>query len=138
MRRIFSTAQLGRWGEASNAWAARLDDQPELTLRLAEPAALRELRLTFDTNLSRELTISINQEVLARQVHALPAGAGQELPGYVSSTAAAVFGRNGCRMQPARLCVLSMPETLCDSIVLDQWETYGSDIVRVFEIRAYA
>lgn len=124
-------------GEASNAWAARLDDQPELTLRLAEPAALRELRLTFDTNLSRELTISINQEVLARQVHALP-------PELVKSCRIRFFHCGSCvreeRLQnaAARLCVLSMPETLCDSIVLDQWETYGSDIVRVFEIRAYA
>jgi len=59
-------------GEQTNCWAAYAADHPTLTLRLAAPAAVRRIQLTFDSNLSREITISINREVLGRQSAGTP------------------------------------------------------------------
>ncbi len=124
-------------GEESNAWTAPLARQPELTLCWEQEQRIRQLHLTFDTNLSREITISINRDVLNRQIHALP-------PELVQCCRVRFFRQGNCvaerRLEniAKRLNVLSLPEALlCDKIVIDQWKTYGSDTVRVFEIRAY-
>ena len=125
-------------GIESNAWAASITQNPELTLCWEQEQSIHELRLTFDSNLSREITISINRDVLGRQVHTLP-------PELIQSCRIRFFHHGVCVLEQrleniaSRLNVLTLPEALlCDRIVIDQWKTYGSDTVRLFEVRAYA
>ena len=124
-------------GECANCWAAYEADNPTLTLRLAEPAAVRQIQLTFDSNLSREITISINREVLGRQSAGTP-------PELVRSCSL-VFEREGaviCRMDVGELwqrrCVFDLEQpVLCDTIRIENIRTHGAELIRVFEARAY-
>lgn len=53
--------------EESNCWRATIEDRPSLLLSLPGKTPIREIRLVLDSNLSREITPSINQDVLSRQ-----------------------------------------------------------------------
>lgn len=124
-------------GEQTNCWAAYAADNPALTLRLASPAAVGQVMLTFDSNLSREITISINREVLGRQ----SAGTPPELVRALSL----VFEREGaevCRMAydglSQRHCVFDLKQPVCcDTIRVENIQTHGAETIRVFEARAY-
>lgn len=125
-------------GEESNCWAAYAKDQPKLTLRLASPAAVGQVILTFDSNLSREITISINRDVLARQSEGLP-------PELVRSCTLAfeLEGKPVCRKEldglSQRHCIVQLTHNVtCDTIRIGNLQTYGADVVRIFEVRAYA
>ena len=124
-------------GEQTNCWAAYAADHPTLTLRLAAPAAVRRIQLTFDSNLSREITISINREVLGRQSAGTP-------PELVCSCRL-VFVRDGADVRHIdieglwqRRCVLDLEQPiLCDAIRIENIRTHGAKIIRIFEARAY-
>ena len=124
-------------GEQTNCWAAYAADHPTLTLRLAAPAAVRRIQLTFDSNLSREITISINREVLGRQSAGTP-------PELVCSCRL-VFVRDGADVRHIdieglwqRRCVLDLEQPiLCDAIRIENIRTHGTKIIRIFEARAY-
>lgn len=125
-------------GERANCWAAPAADDPSLTLRLAAPADVGEVRLTFDSNLSREITISINREVLGRQSESTP----EELV-RACSLVFELEGRAVCRKAldglTQRHCVVRLDQPVrCDAIRLEDFRTHGAQVVRVFEVRAYA
>lgn len=125
-------------GECANCWAAPAADDPSLTLRLAAPADVGEVRLTFDSNLSREITISINREVLGRQSESPP----EELV-RACSLVFELEGRAVCRKAldglTQRHCVVRLDQPVrCDAIRLEDFRTHGAQVVRVFEVRAYA
>lgn len=124
-------------GEQTNCWAARAADHPSLTLRLDAPAEIGQVRLTFDSNLSREITISINREVLGRQSESTP-------PELVRAFTL-VFEREGvevCRRTvdglSQRHCVFDLEQPVCcDALRVEDISTHGAEIVRIYEIRAY-
>ena len=125
-------------GECANCWAAPAADDPSLTLRLAALADVGEVRLTFDSNLSREITISINREVLGRQSESTP----DELV-RACSLVFELEGRAVCRKAldglTQRHCVVRLDQPVrCDAIRLEDFRTHGAQFVRVFEVRAYA
>ena len=125
-------------GEESNCWAAYAKDHPELTLRLSAPAAVKQVALTFDSNLSREITISINRDVLARQSEGLP----PELV-RACSLIFELEGKIVCRKEldglSQRHCIVCLDHGVCcDTIRIGNLQTYGAGVVRIFEARAYA
>lgn len=125
-------------GDRGNCWAAYVKDAPVLRLKLKQPQAVREIRLTFDSNLSREITISINQEVLGRQVEGLPPelvrGFTVTLYSDGQPVQAQVTDDNALRQRVIRL----EKPVLCDAMTFGGFSTYGADVVRIYEVRVYA
>lgn len=123
-------------GEESHCFAACVSDQPSIEIALAAPACLRELHIKSDSNLSREITISINSKVLGRQSQSIP-------PELLKSCRVRLMLEDRCvheaRLQGLyqRFTSLSLPGVLCDRVIIDQMETHGDEMLRLFEVRLY-
>lgn len=123
----------------SGCWiSAPLSQNGEtLRLRLHKTCRVRQVRLTFDTNLSQEIMPSITRKVRDRQAKGLPC----ELVRAYTLTLMAE-GEEVCRKtvddNGQRLNVLNFDQVLCDEIRLHVKETYGCESARVFEVRIYA
>lgn len=124
-------------GTQMNCWAAHAVDQPLLTLNMQAAQQISKLEIKFDSNLSRENTISINNEVLGRQCEGTP-------PELVKNCRIRfvkdgnVIGTKKLKNLSQRYCIVKLDEPLvCDTVYMDQFETHGADVVRIFEIRAY-
>ncbi len=108
-----------------------------LRLRLAEPARVGQVRLTFDSNLNRAIKITLSAKRIAQQQVGPPAELVRdyEVRLLLGEEEAAVRRVEG---NYQRLNVLDFPETpLCDSIEVRVTATNGYANARVFEVRAY-
>ena len=123
-------------GDAAHCFAARVCDQSEISLALAAPVQLREMHIKSDSNLSREITISINDKVISRQSKQTP-------PEILRACRIKLMLGNTCvhEMQLAgiyqRFTKHSLPGILCDRVIIDRMETHGAEEIRLFEIRLY-
>lgn len=131
------------WGRAvkedRNCWCCNLDgnEPPMLRLLLAKATAVREVRLVFDSNLSREITPSIDERVLKRQKEQTPPELIREygLEFKLGGKTVRTLNRDS---RGQRLQTILMPDScLCDEIVFWVKSTYGSPKACIFEIRAY-
>lgn len=126
-------------GDQSNCWRAdwKEDRIPELILSFGKDIEPRQLRLVFDSNLSREITPSMDEKVLARQ----------ELnpPSELVRDFSVEFLRNGrirdrllTNTGGQRLKVIPLPEgTVCDEVRVKVLSTYGSQKACIYEVRLY-
>ena len=123
-------------GEESNCWAAKACDRPALTLQLPFAAHPTQLQWVFDSNLSREITISINQGVLNRQTEGTP-------PELVRAFRVRLMLHGVCvheetvQNNAQRVVCMQLPGVACDCVVLDEMETHGDETLRVFGARLY-
>ena len=124
--------------EQNECWKARIEEQPELQMRWENPQQVSMVQILFDSNLSREITPSIDAAVLARQQPGTPAELVQEyevefylngmLQDYLSGCG------NGQRLQRLKL----EKAVVCDQMVLRLLSTYGAEDGTVFEVRVYS
>lgn len=123
--------------EVSNCWRAPIEDRPSLLLSLPGKTPIREIRMVLDSNLSREITPSINQGVLSRQKSGPPSELLKEyevdilLEGEVVEHIAAQS--HGQRLQQ-----LFIDGTVGDAIRISPISTYGSKEAGIFEVRIYS
>ncbi len=123
-------------GEISNCWAANVSDRPTIEIRLQNMAKPSELHIKSDSNLSREITISINSGVIARQCKSTP-------PELLRACRVRLLLGEKCvhEMQAENLCqrfsVLPLPGIACDKVIIDRMETHGAEVVKIFEVRMY-
>jgi len=124
-------------GEISHCWAANVSDAPALEMYLPHTACLRELHIKSDSNLSREITISINSGVIGRQHPSTP-------PELLRSCRIRLMQGEHCVHEMhlenlyQRFSVIALPGIPCDRVIMDRMETHGADVIRLFEIRLYA
>ncbi|MBR4888122.1 MAG: FAD-dependent oxidoreductase [Clostridia bacterium] len=125
-------------GDASNCWAsAPLSEGPQtLTLQLQNAAALRQVRLTFDSDLSRENMPSIVKIVRERQEKTLPAVLVKDYRLALLKNGETVWEET-VEDNTRRLCVHDLPAVDCDTMQLTVTDTYGHNCARVFEVRIY-
>ncbi len=127
-----------RIGEAENAWISQEPAEGQwLGLDLGREAAAREVRLTFDTNLSGEIKISISPAVLKRQGsgifpqlvrdYNLDLCRGESVAEHVEVRGNYLRHRVHAFERPVR----------CDRVRLTVLATHGDPQARVFEVRAY-
>lgn len=117
--------------------SASLGDGGEtLSLRLPEEKSLRELRITFDTDLSHEIMPSIVKTVRDRQVKGMPH---ELVRDYKIS-----LHRNGEKIwekaiegNVQRLNIHQLEESICDEVKITVLRTYGLERARIFEVRIY-
>lgn len=124
-------------GEEENCWRAPVSEHPVITLRAEQSVAVRELRLVFDSNLSREITPSINREVLSRQEFQPPSELIREyqVEFLLSGTSVTCCRRESMGQ---RLQILSFEEeVVCDAVRIRVESTYGSDVAGIYEVRIY-
>lgn len=125
-------------GDQSNVWeSAPLSEGPQtLTLGLDAPHTLRQARLTFDPNLSREIMPSITSIVRERQCKFLPEELVKDYTLRLKKQRETVWEKrvsdNG-----QRLNVVEIPGVACDAVELTVEATHGYPAARVFEVRLY-
>ena len=125
-------------GENSNCWISKpLDEKAAvITLKLPEPKEVHELRLTFDSNLSRELMPSIIKIVRERQEKTLPDVLVKDYYVRLLHDGEMVYEKavsdNG-----QRLNVHELNNVICDEVQIAVEKTYGCPNARIYEIRLY-
>lgn len=126
-----------REGGRENAWESRDLKNARLTLTLEAPAAVKQLRVTFDPNLTKEIMPSMTRNVRDRQVKGLPLELVKDYRVELLRDGQPVWCRevsgNG-----QRLNILDLEqEVLCDTIRITVEATHGYEAARIFEVRAY-
>lgn len=124
---------------AANLWCSSgLSAQGEtLTLRLAAPAQIRQIRLTFDPDLSEERCISVSKAFLCKEPKGVAATLVKTyeiavLRGEETVWKTTVDGNH------QRLCVTDLPQpALGDSVRITVLATNGAPDARIFEVRVY-
>ena len=124
-------------GEASNCWiSAPLSTPQTLTLTLAEPASVCEVRLTFDTDLSHEIQPSLIENVRKRQVRGLPHELVRDYDVELLQGGETV-ARREIRDNGQRLNCLAFEHVDCDAVRVTVRAAHGSPEARIFELRVY-
>ena len=124
-------------GGASNCWRAPMEGKPVITLTAERPILVKQIRLTLDSNLSREITPSINRAVLGRQE--------MNPPSELIRNYTVEFLLNGNSVKRLsresmgqRLQIIGLEDKIrCDSVSIRVESTYGSPLACIFEIRLY-
>ncbi|WMC92367.1 FAD-dependent oxidoreductase [Kineothrix sp. MB12-C1] len=127
-------------GEEKNCWRAKVcrEEKPIITLKLEEKVNIGEIRLIFDSNLSREITPSINTKVLERQVVGAP-------PELVKEFEITLFSDNevcdrtkySTKGQRLNIVKYDNENIYADSVAIKIIDTFGSEYANVFEVRIY-
>lgn len=121
----------------TNCWISEsLAQNQSISLALKEAAPVREVRLTFDTDLSHEIQPTLIKNVKKRQPKYLPVELVKdyrvELIADGNVVAAQQVSENG-----QRLNVLHFENVICDTVKVTVQQTHGCDSARIFEIRIY-
>nr|MBQ8245151.1 FAD-dependent oxidoreductase [Oscillospiraceae bacterium] len=121
----------------TNCWISEsLAQHQSISLALKEAAAVREVRLTFDTDLSHEIQPTLIKNVKKRQPKYLPVELVKdyrvELIADGNVVASQQVSENG-----QRLNVLQFENVICDTVKVTVQQTHGCDSARIFEIRIY-
>lgn len=123
-------------GEQTNCWKAWIKDQPSIHLQLPDAVPIREIRITLDSNLSREITPSINAAVLGRQKIGVPPELIREYEITIYDKEK-VVGHRTLESMGQRLQIIGMGDVVGDGIQIKVLSTYGSPAACIFEIRIY-
>ena len=125
--------------EGSNCWesAALAKDGESITLDLPEAKPLREIRITFDPNLTQDIMPAIQRALLKRQLEQLPLELVSDFEVICRLDGKEVY-RAEHRENEERLHVDHLQKALpCDSVTVRVTKTYGHPNARIFEIRLY-
>lgn len=125
-------------GDHQNCWRAPVSEKPVIVLKWEEEIRPVEIRILLDSNLSREITPSINRGVLARQVKGAPPELLQEFK-LLLCRGGEVLEEMACESRGQRLQVIKVEcREPVDEIRIVPVSTYGSEAAAVFEVRVYA
>jgi len=124
-------------GDNTNLWASDMSKSGAfICLRWDEEQSIKELRITFDSDLSVKIMQSISDWIIERQ--------SKEIPDTIVSNYRVEFYRKKSLVKQInivgnyqRLNVHHFDEIVCDSIRITIMKTNGSESTRIFELRAY-
>lgn len=123
----------------TNCWISGelAGEEAALLLSLPEPALLREIRLTFDPNLSREMMPSMVKSILARQHPGVSPELVRDYDVELLLAGRTVEVRE-VRGNHQRLNVLTLDRPRrCDAVRIRVKQTWGDPCARIFEVRLY-
>lgn len=125
-------------GDYQNCWRAPMSEKPVIVLKWEEEIKPVEIRILLDSNLSREITPSINRGVLARQVKGAPPELLREFK-LLLCRGGEVLKEMACESRGQRLQAIQVEcREPVDEIRIVPVSTYGSEIAAIFEVRVYA
>ena len=120
-----------------NAWTANIKEIPSLNLSFAKKEEIREIRLTFDSNLSQEITPSIIEEVLARAERQSPSTLVDEFSIEIKDGEKSLLKQKQSTNGQRHIVIKLDDPLFADSITLTLLSSFGEEKVKVFEIRVY-
>ncbi len=125
-------------GDSSNMYCSNgiSQDGEGLTLDFGKTVNLNELHIKFDSNLSQEIEISMDEWVVSRQEKGLPSTLVKDYKVELMKNGEAVK-----TIEKAdnifRFNKIALDNTECDSVKITCYSTYGNEDIRIFEVRAY-
>lgn len=128
-----------RLGQEQNGWQSEglSEDGEWLAAKLAAPAALREVRLVFDSDFSYPIRVTMAPNRQRQQRKGVPAELVKNYELLLQKDGKTVRTLR-VENNHNRLNVLRFEPTECDSLLLRVSETNGAKKVTIFELRAYA
>ena len=122
----------------SNVWESKpLGENGEgITLSLNKKSDVREIRIYFDPNFTKEIMPSITKTVLDRQVEGMPSELVRDYKVECLDEETVVYTRE-VKDNTQRLNILDIPEVACDSVRITVYKTHGYPSARIFEVRIY-
>lgn len=125
-------------GDKTNAWISDgiSPDGETLSVNFRKPVKLSQIRLTFDSNFSYPVRITMSANRQAQQRIGIPPELVKDYD-IIFRKDGTETGRKSVRNNHQRLSVTDFEPVECDSIDLHFISTNGADRVTVFEVRAY-
>ena len=124
--------------ENSNCWESEALDGgvQELVLKFEKPETISQLRITFDSNLCKDISPSMTKLVREEQEKHLPSVLVKDYEAefYCGGKLICTKGKEG---NSIRLNVIDIDKTECDEIKIKVKSTYGAPAARIFEVRVY-
>ena len=125
-----------RVGKNENAWESADLQNAVLTLALAEAAEVKQIRITFDPNLTKEIKPSMPRNVRARQVKGMPHELVKDYKVEALLGGEVVWSKDVAENYQ-RLNIHELDAVKCDTIRITALSTHGIDSARIYEVRAY-
>ena len=117
--------------------AAEADLNAVLTLALAEAAEVKQIRITFDPNLTKEIMPSMTRNVRDRQVKGMPHELVKDYKVEALLAGEVVWSKDVADNYQ-RLNIHDLEAAVkCDTIRITALSTHGIDTARIYEVRAY-
>jgi len=125
-------------GNNSNVWesADLSSGNSKLKLSLKEKAVIKEIRITFDPDLSKEIMPSLTDKVRDRQVKGLPPQLVEEYTAKLFLEGKEVWSKE-ISNNGQRLNILTVSNVSADELQIEVKKTHGLDKARIFEVRMY-
>lgn len=126
-------------GGESNAWHSQgMGPEGEwISLALSEPAAIRQVQLTLDSDFSHEKKITLSSRRQKQQLPGVPKELLRDFDVELLYQGRTVESRQ-VRENGLRLVRVDFPGAVCDEIRVRIHATNGAPEARIFEIRAYS
>ena len=125
-----------RVGKNENAWESTDLQNAVLTLALAEAAEVKQIRITFDPNLTKEIMPSMTRNVRDRQVKGMPHELVKDYKVEALLGGEVVWSKDVAENYQ-RLNIHELDAVKCDTIRITALSTHGIDSARIYEVRAY-
>ena len=125
-----------RVGKYENAWESADLQNAVLTLALAEAAEVKQIRITFDPNLTKEIMPSMTRNVRDRQVKGMPHELVKDYKVEALLGGEVVWSKDVAENYQ-RLNIHELDAVKCDTIRITALSTHGIDSARIYEVRAY-
>lgn len=124
----------------SNCWTADItkDSNPTITIRFPGARNIGSIQILFDSNLSREITPSINKEVLDRQENHSPSELVKDFQINLIYEGRQVYAEKITDNYQRKFNIHCSKQIRCDAIQVIVFSTFGSKYATIFEIRAYS
>jgi hypothetical protein len=125
-------------GDSQNKWVSDgiSADGEVLTLELAEPTTVQQVRLTFDTNLNYSIKVTLSDKRKRQQRVGVPMELVKDYTVSLYEGGKLVTERT-VTDNHQRLNVVSFEPTRADKVVITVHATNGADDVHIFETRVY-
>lgn len=120
-----------------NAWVAKSSDKaPWIELAFQNRVSPKEIRIKFDSNLSREIMVSMTHSVRERQQEGTPKEIVKDydIEFYDKEI---LVGKREIRDNHRRLSCIMVDNISCDRIRVKQLSTWGAERISIYEIRVY-
>lgn len=120
-----------------NCWRSDSLEQTQiLTLKFDEKKSVKQVRLTFDTDLSHEIQPSMIKNVRERQVKGLPHELIRDYEVEFLLGEDLVYKKD-VKNNGQRLNAIDIDDVVCDKICINVKSTHGSDKACIYEVRVY-
>ena len=120
-----------------NCWRSDTLEHPQiLTLKFDEEKSVKQVRLTFDTDLSHEIQPSMIKNVRNRQVKGLPHELIKEYEVEMLLGEEVVYKKD-VKNNVQRLNIIDVDDVVCDKICVNVKSTHGSNQACIYEVRVY-